>query len=117
MKVSKYRMMELNGIGLVLSQTISLMNITKANPDDDCSLPLGYIRNLYDAYMELLEGVEVEGEDTWLDYTDYFPSADGFGYDPTEPYWNFVCPRCDYHYFDSENPPDICPECKARLKR
>lgn len=59
----------------------------------------------------------MRNEDTWLDYTDYLPSADGFGYDPTEPYWNFVCPRCDYHYFDSENPPEICPECKARLKR
>lgn len=59
----------------------------------------------------------MKNDDTWLDYTDYLPSADGFGYDPTEPYWNFVCPKCDYHYFDGENPPDICPECKARLKR
>ena len=33
------------------------------------------------------------------------------------PQYPYVCPKCDYHYFDGENPPDICPKCKARLKR
>ena len=42
MKVSKIRMMELNSIGLVLSQAISLANTTNANIDDECSLPLRY---------------------------------------------------------------------------
>lgn len=64
MKVSKIRMMELNSIGLVLSQAISLANTTNANIDDECSLPLryGYVRHLYDAYMEMLDGVEIDNE-------------------------------------------------------
>ena len=66
----------------------------------DCCRDTGVSRPTIDKYWNTSMR-DVDNEDTWLDYTDYFPSADGFGYDPTETYWNFVCPRCDYHYFDA----------------
>lgn len=63
MKVSKYRMAELNCIGLVLSQAVSLMNTTNAKDNDTSSFRNSYVKNLYDAYMELLEGVEIDNEE------------------------------------------------------
>ena len=52
----------------------------------------------------------------WIDYTDYFPSAHGFGDDPTEPYWRFECSECGDRVFDEENPPQTCPHCGAHMK-
>lgn len=60
-------------------------------------------------------GKDIEPE--WIDWTDYLPSADGLGLDPTEPYWNFECPYCHNHCLDEENPPARCPECWKELKR
>lgn len=53
--------------------------------------------------------------DTWIDLTDYCPTAYGYGDNPTEPIWNFMCPKCENHVF-TKYPPDICPECRTRLK-
>ena len=59
MKVSKERMMELNSIGLHLKQRVEDAKYFQASKNDRISMPLGYVEHLFEAYMEMLDGVEV----------------------------------------------------------
>lgn len=62
MKVTKQRMMELNAIGLHLKQRVTDAKYFQASKNDRISMPFGYLEYLLEAYMEMLDGVEVETE-------------------------------------------------------
>lgn len=62
MKVSNMRMMELNAIGLHLKQRVEDAKYFQASENDRISMPFGYLEYLLEAYMEMLDGVEVEIE-------------------------------------------------------
>ena len=63
---------------------------------------------------DVKDAIELTSKPYWIDETDYLPSADGFGNDPTEPRWNYKCSLCEHHVFD-EDPPEECPGCKANM--
>jgi len=60
MKVSKERIRELNALGIQLSMVVSHIKAFKAKDEEESSFRNSYIKNLYEAYIELLKSVEVE---------------------------------------------------------
>ena len=52
----------------------------------------------------------------WIDFSDYCPTAYGFGDNPTEPIWRFECSECGERVFD-EFPPDKCPNCHSVMRK
>ena len=66
---------------------------------------------------EAYDGADMRTVGTWLDYSDYCPSAHGYADEEVpEVRWRFECSKCGNRVFDTEYPPDKCPSCGSEMR-